>query len=634
MCGFTGFMSLVREIDTQSLFDMTDDIDHRGPDDEGFGLFSLSNQLYKTVDRSETSKDNSFHGGVGFKRLSIRDLSAAGHQPMLSDDKNVIMVFNGEIYNAKEISDRLVKAGSVFKGHSDTEVLLNLYIKHGLDYFLKEIDGMYSIAIIDLKLKRLSLIRDHMGIKPLYYYSNMSDILFSSEAKSFYKYPFFEKVFNEEKLDEFLYYRCLSDNATMLKHVNQVPPGFVLNVDENGKVEKYRYYSLPQWSTKKLSDTASFNESIKSSVLSQLTSDAPLGCQLSGGVDSSVICKFANANKVDLMSFSVIFDDKKYSEESYIDIATSTIGLDNLKFTISEDFFIDNLEKSAWHLDDPIHHPNSLGIYYLTQQASKHVKVLLSGEGADEMFGGYSRFLYANLPFKPIMKLLRLCNKFIKIPVLNNIGYTFNDVENYVLMSTAGDVRDTAKLFPSSNIKKVLADRTSIFNNEGNKSFLQKCIAYELKTYLPSLLLRQDKMAMANSLENRVPFLGRKFIEEARLNLNASHCVSMPFGMPSRFNVMKGTKKPLKMLSESIFGEGFTYRPKQGFGFPLVSLLMNKILSEKFKLAYKPSLLNHTKIEEKTIDNVWGNREVYPEQAFTLLSLGVWVNVTFDTTLI
>lgn len=631
MCGFTGFMSRDRKVDIKTLFNMTDEIDHRGPDDEGFGLFSLSDQSYKTITRNHSYKNNSFQGGVGFKRLSIRDLTSAGHQPMLSDDENVIIVFNGEIYNSKSLSDNLKKNGCVFKGHSDTEVLLQLYIKYGLEYFLSEIDGMYSIAIIDLRLKRLSLIRDHMGIKPLYYYDNQGDILFSSEAKSFYKYPYFEKIFNKEKLNEFLYYRCLSNNATMLKNVNQVPPGHVLNINENGEVEKYQYYSLPQWKTTTVNSSEKFNNSIKESVLCQLTSDAPLGCQLSGGIDSSIICKFAKEAKVDLKSFSVIFNDKKYSEEQYIDTVTSALNLENLKFTISENFFIDNLEKSAWHLDDPIHHPNSLGIFYLTQNASKHVKVLLSGEGADEMFGGYSRFLYANLPFKPLIKLLRVVNNFIKIPILSNLGYKYNDVENYVMMSTAGDARVTSNLFPFANIKKVLAERTYIFKNVKNKSFLNRCFDYEIKTYLPSLLLRQDKMAMANSLENRVPFLGRQFIEESRATFNTNNCVSMPFGIPSRFNVMKGTKKPLKILSKSIFGTNFTYRPKQGFGFPLVSLLKTKLLSKKFQKAYKQSLLRHTEIEEKIIDNVWNNREVYPEQAFTLLSLGLWVNLTFDT---
>lgn len=630
MCGFTGFISRDKKNVTETLFNMTDEINHRGPDDDGFGLFTLSESSYETITRSSKPGNNQFHGGVGFKRLSIRDLSSAGHQPMMSDGGDIIIVFNGEIYNSNTIAEELKKSGCVFKGHSDTEVLLQLYIKHGLESLLSEIDGMYSIAIIDLSLKRLSLIRDHMGIKPLYYYNNKGDFLFSSEAKSFYKYPYFEKNLNKEKLNEFLFYRCLSNDATLLENVYQVPPGHVLNIDENGEMEKYQYYSLPQWQKTKANGNDRFKNSIKESVLSQLTSDAPLGCQLSGGIDSSIICKYAKGEKKDLKSFSVIFEDKKYSEEQYIDIVTSALNLENMKFTISDGFFIENIEKTAWHLDDPIHHPNTLGIYYLTQCASKHVKVLLSGEGADEMFGGYSRFLYTNLPFKPLLKLLRVINNFIKIPVIRNIGYKFNDIENHVLMSTAGDARDTSKLFPFLNLKKILAERTKIFKNTKSKKFLNRCFDYEIKTYLPSLLLRQDKMAMANSLENRVPFLGRQFIEESRSTFNASNCVSMPFGIPSRFNVMKGTKKPLKNLSKSLFGINFTYRPKQGFGFPLVSLLKNPLLSQKFQKAYKQSLIKYAQIDENIIDNVWNQRDVYPEQAFTLLSLGLWINLTFD----
>ena len=629
MCGFVGFFNTNTSSNANSLFEMADEINHRGPDDEGFGLFSLSDQVYKEIDRNTCSSNEKFQGGIGFKRLSIIDLSNAGHQPMLSDDGNVIIVFNGEIYNAKSIAKDLMKSGCVLKGGSDTEVLLQLYIQKGLDRMLEIIDGMYSISIIDLKLKRLTLVRDHIGIKPLYLYHNNGNIIFGSEVKSFYKSPYFEKTLDREKLDEFLYFRCLSNNSTMLKDVVQVPPGFVININQDGELEKHQYYYLPSWKGRGNTNNK-FEKVFEESVVNQLTSDAPLGCQLSGGVDSSIICKFAKDEKIDLKSFSVIFNNKKYSEESYIDIVTSTLNLENLKFTISENFFIDNLEKCAWHLDDPIHHPNSLGIFYLTQCASKHVKVLLSGEGADEMFGGYSRFLYANLPFKPLIKLLRVVNNFIKIPILSNTGYKYNDVENYVMMSTAGDARDTSNLFPFANIKKVLAERTYIFKNAKSKSFLNRCFDYEIKTYLPSLLLRQDKMAMANSLENRVPFLGRQFIEESRSTFNANNCVSMPFGIPSRFNVMKGTKKPLKILSNSIFGTNFTYRPKQGFGFPLVSLLKTKILSKKFQTAYKQSLLMHTEIEEKIIDNVWNNREVYPEQAFTLLSLGLWINLTFD----
>lgn len=630
MCGFAGFINCNRNNITETLFNMTDEINHRGPDDEGFGLFSLSNQKYKKINRNNKITNSDFQGGVGFKRLSIIDLSNAGHQPMMSDDGNIIIIFNGEIYNAVEISEKLQKEGCKFKGHSDTEVLLNLYEKKGLKNLLNEIDGMYSIVIIDLKLKRFSLIRDHVGIKPLYYYSKGDIFLFASEVKSFYKHPQFVKVFDKEKLSEFLYYRCLTNNDTMLKNVKQVPPGSVLNINEHGKIEKFKYYTLPIWKKSKKNQQFKFSGIIKESIKSQLISDAPLGCQLSGGIDSSIICKLANEEKINLESFSVIFKDTKYSEEKYINLVKDKLSLKCQKFMISEDFFIDNLEKSTWHLDDPIHHPNSLGILYLTKNASKYVKVLLSGEGADEMFGGYSRFLYSNLPFKFLIKIIRFLNNSMKIPILKNIGYKINEIENFILMSSAGDARDTKKLFPFADLQKTITKRTKIFNENKDDYFLNKCIDYEIKTYLPSLLLRQDKMAMANSLENRVPFLGRKFIEDSRLNLNAESCVSVPYAIPSRYNVMKGTKKPLKKISEIMFGKEFTYRPKQGFGIPIVHFLQNQRLSKNFHDKYKISLIKHTELSSKIIDNVWQSRTKYPEQAFTLLSLGIWLKLNLD----
>ncbi len=543
MCGIAGFVNLDgAPADASMLGAMTDMIRHRGPDDRGTLCLSLRGGVPDTA--------------LGFQRLKILDLSARGHQPMTSPDGSTALLFNGEIYDAFDYRAELERDGYRFRTGTDTEVILALYERDGLERMLERLNGMFAIVIADTRRGAVHLLRDRVGIKPLYWAQRGTTVLFASEAKAFLACPAFRAEIDPTQVDELLAFRYVAGEASLLKGVRQVQPGHRLAITPDG-VREVRYWSIPDHPEKlRLSrDNAvdRLDHLLGRSVQSQLRSDVNVGCQLSGGVDSSLVTVSAGSHHSgDLNAFSIVFDEPQFSEDRWILAAAATARATSHRFVFDEAAFIGALDAASWHMDQPISHPNSLALWLLARHSREHATVLLSGEGADELFGGYARFSDAHAAANGS------CRPRVHDPV-----------DTFIRASQFHSEARLSKLRPAANLRPAIEKRRALFQ-EGHADHLSNCLKYELRTHLVDLLVRQDKMTMAHSVENRVPFLDRHVIEFAR-GLPSEHLLgpSLPIGVA-------GTKIVVKELARRSFDRAFVYRRKSAFNLPLAQYFRSR----------------------------------------------------------
>ena len=565
MCGLAGFYNFSRqkESNTNKIWDMIDLQKHRGPDDSA--VFSLdSASSYSSLSTKRNSPlDTSCDLFFGFNRLSILDLSDNGRQPMLSEDGNVALMMNGEIYNAFDHQRVLNSKGHKFQSTSDTEVVLKLYLEYGMDGMIDMLNGMFAIVIWDMRIKTLFLARDRFGIKPLYFLQENERFAFSSELKSFQVLPDFTFRFDESKLDEFLVFRNVI-NDTLLKNIRNCPPGTYLSVGKSGSISEHRFHSLENEGNVPISSQESFSKlekSLRESVSRQMISDVKLGCQLSGGVDSSIVTYFANKSLEEgqLETISIDFVNSLYSESKFIEQVTKKIELVAHKYFLNPDYYFKKIDSATWHFEQPLNHPNTIGIYLLSEQAKKHVTVLLSGEGADEILAGYDRFI--DCIGSPFLKR----SFFSKIK--QNTSSLFSFLKNYIddknrliMASSFTSTKIVNELYPEFEMDSALQKRKKILEGLTGNSLL-KHRKYEILTYLPDLLMRQDKMSMAHSIENRVPFLDNEMVQTS-LNILKENLIN-------KWNGNIEGKLLLKRLCGEKLGNNFAFRKKQGFGIPL-----------------------------------------------------------------
>ena len=626
MCGIAGSFDLKGNAANPRILKAMADIQrHRGPDDQGLRLFSLRSATSSEVNVGADSPAQTFEGALGFNRLSILDLSEHGHQPMLNAAGNIILAFNGEIYNALDYRSELEKSGFQFRSHTDTEVILYLYEKYGIDGTLERLNGMFSIVIVDLRNKEIHIARDHLGIKPFYWTIVDSTVLFASEAKSFLAHPAFRPEVNSEYLDEYLAFRYVAGEGYLLKGVRQLRAGHCLRITNDG-VSVRRYWQIPDGLEKKeISDADALDQVedlFRKAVKSQLLSDVPVGCQLSGGIDSSLVSVFARSHfGADMQTFSVVFDDPKYSEEHWISIAANAAKADSHRYLFSERFFFETLDKASWHLDQPINHPNSLGIWLLAQKSRELVTVLLSGEGADEVFGGYPRFYYASLRSKisPWLPLLRMTPK---LGGKLDRHFGGDDVDSFIGASLWQDPTLLRQLRPKADYERVLSRRREIFA-EGQSDHLSNCLKYEMQTHMIDLLVRQDKMTMAHSLENRVPFLDLNLVKFAR-TLPARFLVGQSISV--RDNRMRCTKVLLKDLARHTFDDKFVYRRKSGFSLPLGKYFSGKTFETLMEDRLLPGMTRRGLVETDVVRRLWKNLSKMPEP----MSETFWITIALE----
>lgn len=530
-----------------------------------------------------------FEGILGFNRLSILDLSMNGHQPMLSPDGKVIMALNGEIYNAFDFKDELSTGGYRFRSTTDTEIVLALYLKHGFEKTLALLNGMFALVIIDLNRQEIFIARDRFGIKPMYYINNGSIFAFSSELKSFKYIEDFSFHLDHEKLDEYLLFRNNLD-GTLIKEIQSLTPGHYLSYTNNSGLIRKRHFDINSYTRHSpINGDLDFycnhvEDFLGQSVTRQLMSDVKLGCQLSGGVDSSLVTWLANRNsrKGNFEGISIIFNDKRFNEEKYIDIASTKLDINTHKFLLDSDYYLANLEDATWHLETPINHPNTIGIYKLSQRAKEYVTVLLSGEGADEVFGGYQQFYDLAFPYAG-RKLLHEIKLNLRNPF--NLFQYFNPAYRSV-MATSFITPDLGrKLYSHFNLERAITGRREFYSNLRGSVF-DKQVKYEMQVYMPDLLIRQDKMSMAHSIENRVPFLDNEVVEKS-------------FTIPEEYLLRKKNpegnntlKYLLKKIASNVFGQDFAFRNKMGFGIPLKEFFLKENFNEYLMDKVLPGIKN------------------------------------------
>ncbi|RZK27004.1 MAG: asparagine synthase (glutamine-hydrolyzing), partial [Flavobacterium sp.] len=560
---------------------------HRGPDDSGIAAINRSERTLQEV--SEFSNPVSFIPNadlvLGFNRLSILDLSIKGHQPMTNSDKSVVMMLNGEIYNAFSYKEQLEKKGYKFKSTTDTEVVLNLYLEYGIDTMLQMLNGMFAIVIYDFRNDTLFLARDRFGIKPLYIYEGPHTFAFASELKSFKGLPEIPFRIEESALDEYLLFRNVI-NKTLFKGIRNCTPGTYLSVSKSGTIKEHRFYDIDKEGEEYFEDSNAqdhLDRMLKESVERQMISDVKLGSQLSGGVDSSLVTYYAAKalDKGNLETISIIFDDPKFSEEKYVDYVAEKSNLLAHKYILSPEYYLDHLDKVTWHLEQPVNHPNTIGIYLLSQKAKQHVTVLLSGEGADESLAGYSRFVNTMMPYslRKFLGVLKVNRKNIK-----EFVNFYSTIQGRTIMgSSFGNIASAKLLKGDFNLGNAIAQRKHLISGlKGDDLLIHR--KYELLAYLPDLLMRQDKMSMAHCIENRVPFLDNEMVSTS-LKIRPGLLVNNSSGKME-------TKVLLKDICAQKFNRDFAYRNKMGFGIPLKQFLNTKSFNERWNDQLLPGLVS------------------------------------------
>ncbi len=598
MCGFVGFFNESRdtEFNNKTVRDMADRIAHRGPDQDDYYV-----------------DDNI---SLGFRRLSIIDLSG-GSQPIYNEDKSKVLLFNGEIYNYKELRSDLVLKGHKFKTNTDSETLVHGYEEYGKDMLLR-LRGMFAFVIWDKKENKLFGARDIFGIKPFFYYKNGETFMFASEIKAFLGNPRFEKELNRERIPEYLCFEYIPSEETLFKNVYKVPPATYFEY-KNGEMTFGKYYDIKYNIDyeKTLADWEDIiAETFEGSTLAHGIADVEVGCFLSSGVDSSYVAKeMAKNNKV--KTFSVGYSEERYSELKYAKDFADTIGVLNFSKKISADEFFEAVPKIQYYMDEPLPNPSAVPLYFLTKLASEQVKVVLSGEGADELFGGYA-YYKDPLNFENYKKLPKSIRKAAggmaeKLPRFH--GRRF-------LMRGALDIEESFirnnYVFPFDERSKVLnpdipAANPSVFTKpffdmaKGEDDVTKMQLA-DIKTWLPEdILVKADRMSMANSLELRVPFLDKEMLKVA-------------LSIPSEYRVSKEeTKIALRGAALKQLPEKTANMPKTGFLTPLNDWLRrdkyygmvkevfeSQTAKEFFNVNYINGLLdNHKSGKEKNMKRIW-----------------------------
>jgi len=598
---------------------MLDAIRHRGPDDEGI---YLGTQV-----------------ALGHRRLSIIDLKS-GHQPLSNEDGTVWIVFNGEIYNFKELRTWLLTKGHVFRTHSDTEVIVHLYEELG-PRCLEKLRGMFAFAIWDERKKTLFLARDRVGIKPLYYCQTGKSLVFGSEIKAILADPSVPREVSPEIIDRFLTFLYLPGEETLLKGIQKLSPGCYLLV-RDGKTEIGQYWDLQfpkrarRLSLKQAEEE--LRELLAETVELHMIADVPVGVLLSGGVDSTAVLSFA-AERTDkeISSYTVGFADQGVADERpYARLAAETFGSQHHDMTITSADFLEFLPRYVWHMEEPVCEPPAVAMYYVSKLAKQYVKVLLSGEGGDEAFAGYSN--YRNLLWLERLKGLlpglngvaakglTAANAWMHSPLLTKYAplvksrfpeYYYSRTSNPFRYSGNGLGAAYSSDFATSvDREQTLQPMRRFQAQTRGMNPLNAMLYIDTKSWLPDdLLVKADKMTMANSLELRVPLLDHKVLEFAA-------------SLPTNFKVHGFTTKYLaKKALRSRIPKPILDRRKVGFPVPYESWLRKDLRNWAHEVLFDRTTTNRGYFTTSAVEKLLTQNEVtgrYPKEVFSLLTLELW----------
>ena len=564
MCGISGFIS--KKYSREDLTKMTDALSHRGPDASGYFF------------------DQHIGIALGHRRLSILDLSETANQPMTSHCGRYIMVFNGEVYNFKKIAHKLKKRN--WKTSSDSEVILEAFVELGVN-FVHQLNGMFAIAIFDRKENKLFLFRDRMGIKPLYYFYDKKNFIFSSELKSICKIKK-KLIINKNAISAYLHLGFIPGNQTIYHETFKLKQGSYLIFYKGEILSKY-YWNVEKKIRKEVNKN--FIECkqrlkllLRQSIEKRLISDVPIGTFLSGGIDSSVVTAIAQeVNYSRINTFSIGFDDKKHNESVHAKKVANYLGTNHNEFILKEQDALVELESIMEHFDEPFADSSALPTMLVSKMARKHVKVCLAGDGGDELFHGYGAYIWAKRINNPILGTLRQPISKILEKSTNNKFKRGAQVFNSPKINWKSHIfSQEQNLFSEQEIKEILKknDNNIIINNLNSTYKLNRQFSpselqayFDLNNYLiEDLLVKVDRSSMYSSLEARVPLLDHQVVEFA-LNLDEN------------FKINRGIQKYiLKELTYDYIPKKIMERPKWGFSIPLEKWLKKELryLIEKY----------------------------------------------------
>ena len=502
MCGINGILHLQsqKKVDERMLTKMRDSLEHRGPDDAG--LF-IANNI-----------------GLGHRRLSILDVSTAGHQPFFSDNERYVLVYNGEIYNFKDFYPELKSSGFDIKTSSDTEVLLKLYELYGLK-MLSRLNGMFAFAIWDKLEKKLVLVRDRMGVKPLYYSFYNETFYFASEQKALFTAGVPLKI-AQDGLEEYIFNRFVAGEKTLYENINKVLPGHTMTIHEGGKITQEKWWDLKkeiQNQPEIKNPVEWFREIFDDSVRLRMVSDVPVGILLSGGLDSSsILASLYHQNYKNIQTFNIGFKEKEHDESHLAKMMATTLGYDFHTMQLEGSALYDNLIESTYLQDEPIMHLSEPHLLAISKIAKPLVKVLISGEGADELMGGYVR--YKTLRYPSLLKSIATIGNmdlFDKKPRYEKlIRYAQINKESDLILYNGSNIYpgDISKNFgihdaPKNEYRnKIYKEAKSLYPD----NLRRQALYFDQHTYLRSLLYRNDRVTMGASIECREPFLDQRLI--------------------------------------------------------------------------------------------------------------------------
>ena len=614
MCGICGIIRSHREnpVAPVALKKMTNSLIHRGPDDAGFYV----------------------NGNVGLamRRLQVIDLET-GQQPVFNEDKSVAVVQNGEIYNYLELRERLIQKGHRFYTKSDTEVIVHLYEEYGED-FLQHLNGMFAIALWDGATQKLILARDRLGEKPLYYFQNDSGIAFASELKALAVLPDFPREINHEAIYHYFSFLVVSAPKTMYRGVKKLRPAHYLRF-QNGRTEIRRYWDVrfdPQhhWSEEMACEQ--LKELLIRSIRQRIRSDVPFGAFLSGGIDSSiVVALMSEVLDEPVKTFSIGFEEDRYNELNYARQIADKYHTEHHELVVKPSA-IDLLDKLVWHFDEPFAGPSAIPTYIVSKMAREHVTVVLTGDGGDEVFLGYGRYLemlerqkYNRIP-APLRKLLGgvgglLPQRAYGKGLLQSLG---QDDFHYYTVGLSQFFKP--KLFTRDFLQQLSGvDSFSVVSDallDDSHEYLTRLNALDMKHYLPeNVLVKVDRMSMANSLETRALFLDHEIVEFAAK-------------IPTHLKIKNGvTKYILKQSVRDLLPPEIVNRGKWGFALPVDEWFrgeLREMIREKIDAVQKSEMFNHTYLSA-ILDEHTSRRRDHSYLLWSFLMLQKWFDAFTST---
>ena len=611
MCGFAGFiddMTIAEKNET--VHKMADAIKHRGPDGEGFFT------------------DEKI--AMGFRRLSIIDLNL-GNQPLYNEDNSLVINFNGEIYNYKEIREELLKKGHTFATNSDTEAIIHAYEEYGTDV-VDKLRGMFAFVIWDRKNKQLFGARDPFGIKPFYYYETPELFIYGSEIKSFLHHKNFKKELNEDALKTYLCYQYSVPTDSFFKNVRKLNPGHCFTY-KDGKMDIRQYFKIEYQNNDDDLETCvnKINDIMKSSIEYHKISDVEVGAFLSSGVDSSYIVANANVDKAFTVGFAGNITAPGFNEIGDAEGLCKILGMKHQKKDITPEMFFDILPTVQYHSDEPHANLSAVPLYYLANMASKEVKVVLSGEGADELFGGYYEYetpkeyaRYLKVPYPVRAGIKKVAEKMPNMKGRHFLIKAGSKLEDYyigqafIMNNEEADKLLKPKYKNGKNYQEITKP---IFEEVADKPDLLKKMYTDMHLWLPyDILLKADKMTMANSLELRVPFLDREVFKVSEQ-------------IPLKYIIHNYvTKYAFRVAANRTIPEEWSKRKKLGFLVPFKDWIREDKWYEKVKEMFEKDFveeffnkdeLMHLLNEHKS--GAWNNgRKIYTIYAFL-----IWYEIYF-----